>query len=538
MTSPENFGSYTLIERLGAGGMAEVFFARSTDPALAGRALVVKRMLPALAQHPDLVTLFLDEARLGALLKHPNIVEVLDVGEIARSWYMALAFVDGPDLGHMLAVAAPERELPATLAAWVIARAAEGLHYAHTVRHPQSGQPLDIVHRDVSPQNILVDRAGVVRIADFGVARSSQQLHRTQTGQVKGKVAYMAPEQLNDRPLDARADVLSLGVTLWEALAHRRLYSGLTDIQTMLLVTSEEPPALSSIGVVVDPALERIVATALRREREQRFASAAAFAAALDAWAAGQRSPPSQAQLADWLRVRFVPRVVVDGVATQWAYRGTTPAGGRVDDADTQVDLLPPSAMSSAPSSPAPGPAPAAPTPGKKLVPVGRPRPLGRPASPAAVPTPEPATRRDLVLYVEDEAENREVAALLLKKHFSLLLAEDDRSACALLREHGTALTAVLMDIQLKGSALDGIALVRLLRGGLDGPDLPDYARDVPRLAVPVFFVTAYSARYGEQELLAVGADKLVTKPVDFTQLTMALTSFSLRRAAALPRNA
>jgi CheY-like chemotaxis protein len=146
-------------------------------------------------------------------------------------------------------------------------------------------------------------------------------------------------------------------------------------------------------------------------------------------------------------------------------------------------------------------------------------------------------TPRELVLYVEDEPENRRVAELLLKKHFDLLLAPDDRTACEIVRTRGHELAAVLMDIQLKGSVLDGIALVRLLRGQSPGPVLPAYARDLPAMALPIFFVTAYAARYGEQDLLAVGGDKLVTKPVDFTQLTMALTSFLLRRAAALPRS-
>jgi CheY-like chemotaxis protein len=329
--------------------------------------------------------------------------------------------------------------------------------------------------------------------------------------------------------------VLSLGVTLWEALAHRRLYGGVPEVQLMLRVCSEEPPTLSRAGVVVDPDLEAIVARALARDRERRFATAADLAAALDDWAARTPSPPTQQALASWLRARFVPRVVTDGVPTQWAFRGTTPSGQAVEELRTLVDArAPPAPAVAAPERPAPllhdrteiVPPPPSSSPSPSPSPSSSP-----PSSPPVAP------RRDLVLYVEDEPENREVAELLLQKHFALLLAPDDRAACALLRERGPELAAVLMDIQLKGSVLDGIALVRLLRGAAPTADLPDYARALPPLSVPVFFVTAYSARYGEQELLSVGADKLVTKPVDFAQLTMALTSFSLRRAAALPRH-
>jgi serine/threonine protein kinase len=594
MGAPNVYGSYQLIERLGVGGMAEVFFARSSDPALADRALVVKRMLPELAQNKDAVTLFLDEARLGALLKHRHIVEILDVGELGGSWYMAMSFVDGPDLGKLLRSLSSPRELSATLAAFVVARAATGLHFAHSVVHPATGEPLAVIHRDVSPQNILVDRAGVVRLADFGVARSRMQLHRTQPGHTKGKVGYMSPEQLDNAVLDARSDVRALGVVLWEALTHRRLYGGLNDVQTMFRITAEDPPPMASVGAVVDHELEEIVARAVVRDRNLRFATAAELAEALDDWSRRQPHPPTEAQLAAFVDARVVPATVIDGIPTQWAFRNMTPAGVALDDPEaTELDVGPGSVpraspgVWASPSSPAERPAPALRRPpppallhdaveppssasspsmpnavgaASKFVPAGRPRPFVRPAtSPTGPALPPPGLASlsssslsslsslssslsstpssQLVLYVEDEPENRRVAELLLKKHFSLLLAPDDETACAIVRERGNELAAVLMDIQLKGSALDGIALVRLLRGGAPGPNFPGYARDVPRLSVPIFFVTAYAARYGEQELLAVGGDKLVTKPVDFHQLTMALTSFLLRRAAALPRN-
>src|SRR5690242_19993478 len=203
--------------------MAEVFLARSGDDAMRGRAVVVKRMLSQLGDSQEHVTMFLDEAKLGALLKHDNIVDVLDIGRIDRSWYMALEYIDGPDLGQVLKTARDAKSfLPPALAAYVIAHAADGLHFAHGVHDPKTGAHLGIIHRDVSPQNILVARDGAVKVGDFGVAKSEVQMHHTQTGLVKGKIAYMSPEQISAQALDPRSDVLALGVCLWEALTHKR----------------------------------------------------------------------------------------------------------------------------------------------------------------------------------------------------------------------------------------------------------------------------------------------------------------------------
>ncbi len=535
MEAGETYGSYTLIERIGAGGMAEVFLAHSVDERLRGRPVVVKRMLAQLTSNEEHVAMFLDEARLGALLKHDNIVDVLDVGKIDGSWYMALGYVDGPDLGRVLKVAHETNELlPATLAAWIIARAAEGLHFAHTVEDPESGAPLNIVHRDVSPQNILVARDGAVCVADFGVAASDQQIDETKTGLVKGKIGYMSPEQMSALPLDPRTDVLALGVSLWEALTHRRLYAGLTEVAMMMRICTETPPPPSSTGIYVDPDLEAIIARALARNRYERFGSAQDLQFALDAWAGRQARPPSTSQLAEWMTARFAPRSVLGGIATG-ASLIPLDATASVDVADlpTRADIQP-----STPSGEASDAGPDDPTtvfdafnepssPSRpRLALPKKPRPLQRGG-------PKKAATRQLVLYIEDEQQNWEVAQLLLQKKFDLLHAADDQQACELLRTRGAELSAVLMDIQLKGSALDGIALTRLIRGALPPNLCPAYALAVPPLSIPVFFVTAYSARYSEGELLALGGDKLVTKPVDFPQLIMALTSVQLRSAGS-----
>ncbi|MFN9957736.1 MAG: serine/threonine-protein kinase, partial [bacterium] len=175
----------------------------------------------------EFVEQFLDEARVAATLNHPNIVAIYDVGEWHNTYYIAMEYLAGEDLSKVWYAAAKAGiGLPFQVSVRVIQEAALGLDHAHRAKDVR-GRPLNIVHRDVSPQNILIDHAGVVRIADFGVARSRVQLHRTQPGTLKGKVSYMSPEHLDHQPLDARADVWALGVILWESLAMRRLYEGL-----------------------------------------------------------------------------------------------------------------------------------------------------------------------------------------------------------------------------------------------------------------------------------------------------------------------
>ena len=506
----ERFGAYELIERIAVGGMAEVFAARSADVALQGRPVVIKRMLAELSTNSEHVAMFLDEGKLGALLKHPCIVDVLDIGQVGGSWFMALEHVDGPDLGQVLRSAREAVEpLPVPLAAYVIARAAEGLHFAHTVRDPKSGQPLQLVHRDVSPNNILVGRDGVVKVADFGVAKHGQQLHRTTGGHLMGKVAYMSPEQVAAEDVDARADVFALGVCLWEALTHVRLYSGLSDPEVMRRVYSETAPAPSSLNPHIDAALDSIVMRAVARRRKDRWSSAGELAVALDSWVGEQAS---KAALAAWLSARYVPRDVGADIATGWSFRSFHSALSSRGDT-TAVDIKEAIIDAAGVDVDAPTQKQDA------LKPIVKMRAVSQLA-------------RELVLYVEDEIENWEVAALRLKRNYELLHAADDRAASEILRERGRELSAILMDIQLKGSQLDGIALVKVIRGAMPVANLPPYARGVPTLSIPIFFVTAYTTRYLESDLLAAGADKLVSKPVDFPQLTLALTSYRLRRAA------
>jgi serine/threonine-protein kinase len=209
-------GRYLILDKIGHGGMAEVFAARLEGPHEFSRGCVIKKLRPELAQMPQQVALFLEEARLSALLQHPCVVQVFDVGEHEGEVFFAMERVDGPPLSRLFDVAArSQKPLPLHVCAYIAARAAEGLHFAHELVDKSTGRPLHIVHRDVSPQNILLGLAGDVKVADFGIAKSDvEQRPQTRVGVTKGKLAYMSPEQAAGARLDRRADVYSLGVVL------------------------------------------------------------------------------------------------------------------------------------------------------------------------------------------------------------------------------------------------------------------------------------------------------------------------------------
>lgn len=494
-------GRYRLLERLGIGGMAEVFLARAIGVSSFTRTVVVKRMLPQLAADADAVAMFLDEARLGAKLQHQNIASVLDLGEADGAYFMVLEYVDGADLGTLEA-RARQRQTPIPLqhAAYLIGQAALGLHAAHAARDPETKGWLNVVHRDVSPSNVLVSRTGDVKLADFGVARSNEQTARTATGAVKGKVSYMSPEQVDGGPLDGRSDLYALGVVFWELLTGRRLHVGKNDMQILLAVLHGAPPRVSTINAAVDVEVDDLVASLLARSPEGRPADGRAVADRLDRVVA--RIKGGRADFELWLHREALFDAPVHVSAKRTPVRTAKalhPEGGTAVLRRVRGTAGTPSSTSS----------------------QGGPH-LARGG---------PERKREVVLYVEDEAENRDVASLRLRRSYELLLATTDEEACTILRERGAGLVAILMDIQLKGSVLDGIDLVRLVRGTLPDAKKPRWAEGVPQLSVPIFFVTAYGSRYSEAELLAVGAQKLVTKPVNFSELTLALVDFHLKRA-------
>ena len=296
----ERFGDYELIRLIATGGMAEIFIARHATGGL-DRVVVIKRMLPELAVRPDFVQMFLDEARLTSSLQHPHVVRVHDLGQVDGSYFIAMELVDGPHLGALFAHSLrARRPLPIELCAWIVARAADGLHYAHEVNDPATGVPLELVHRDISPQNILVSKMGEVKVTDFGVAKANTQQTKTRTGIVKGKVSYMSPEQCLGEQVDSRTDVFALGIVLYELLTRRRLFREKSDLLIMQRITAEDVAAPSTLNPNVNAELDSIVKRALMRDRSNRFATADEFAVALDGWLRDNKRPADELSMQTW----------------------------------------------------------------------------------------------------------------------------------------------------------------------------------------------------------------------------------------------
>lgn len=276
-------GRYQLLSRLAVGGMAEVYLARQGELSGFKTLVVVKKVLPHLAVKPDFIAMFLDEARIASMLDHPNIVRITEVGRAGDEYFLAMELVQGKPLAQMLQYAEKAKTpLPHNLAALVVANAAAGLHHAHQLMDA-SGHPLGLVHRDVSPQNIMVSFEGSVKVIDFGIARALGRLGDTTSGSLKGKLGYMAPEQARGEPVDARADLFSLGVVLWECVAGRRLFLRENELATLRGVVYEPIPSVGKY-VEVDPALDAIVRRSVTRNIDERFQTAEEMRIALERW--------------------------------------------------------------------------------------------------------------------------------------------------------------------------------------------------------------------------------------------------------------
>ncbi|WNG19004.1 serine/threonine protein kinase [Cystobacter fuscus] len=269
-----NLGRYQLMGKLASGGMAEVYLAKAAGPMGFEKKLVVKRILPHLAEDESFIEMFFAEARLVARLDHPNIVQIFDFGEADGSYFLAMEYIDGLNLRVLLKrVRAAGERLPVALCAKIVSTACEGLAYAHEFVEPDTGKPLHLVHRDISPDNILVSTHGAVKLADFGIAKAANQLHRTQTGIVKGKASYMSPEQLQGKPLDARADLFALGVVLYELLSGRKPFEAENPTGMMLAILHEEPIPVTRYREDVPPRVQQILARTLAKERDARYAN-------------------------------------------------------------------------------------------------------------------------------------------------------------------------------------------------------------------------------------------------------------------------
>ena len=298
------FGQYTLLRRIARGGMAEVFLAQQKGLEGFDRRVAVKRILPHLADAPDFVKMFLGEAKLAAQLTHPNVVHIYDFGKHDGDYFIAMEYVDGVHAGQLYKYGADTERLPPVLVARLGADAAAALHYAHELRG-NDGKPIGLVHRDVSPANLMVSFDGIVKLCDFGIAKAAalgEQL--TNPGQVKGKYAYMSPEQTIASPLDGRSDVFSLAIVMWELLAGRTIVGRGDAVDAMRAIRDGKLPPIASVAPKTPPALAKAIGWAMQTRRENR-ATAMDFAQALEAYIKSSPELATPMQLAGWIRQRF-----------------------------------------------------------------------------------------------------------------------------------------------------------------------------------------------------------------------------------------
>jgi len=264
----DTIGRYELLLELGRGGMAVLYLGRLVGLAGFTRLFAIKRILPHLAADPVFVDMFLDEGRIAAHLMHPNLCTVYELGRHHGELYLVMDYLDGLPWETLVA-AAPRDHRGLALAAGVLAQACAGLHHAHTFRYPD-GTALSIVHRDVSPQNLFVSRDGTCRVLDFGVSKIASDPRRTRSGVRKGKLPYMAPEQVQGDSVDARTDLWAIGVLLWEALVGRHLFDRDTDFLTYQAITAGDIPSVNADGARYPAAADRVIARALARDRRHR----------------------------------------------------------------------------------------------------------------------------------------------------------------------------------------------------------------------------------------------------------------------------
>ncbi|HVY47284.1 MAG TPA: serine/threonine-protein kinase, partial [Minicystis sp.] len=265
---------YRVIERLASGGMAEVFLAESAGIEGFKKQVAIKRVLPHLSEKKRFIAMFLDEARLSAHLSHSNVAQVFDIGVGDNAYFIVMEYVDGADLKMVIEYMKKSgKAFPVEAACFIAARICEGLTYAHELKGTD-GAPLNVVHRDMSPPNVLITKHGEVKIVDFGLAKATSQLEKSEAGIIKGKFSYLSPEAAQGLDVDHRTDIFAVGIILWEMLAGRRLFLGESDFATVKMVQSAQIPPLSQLNKAVPVDLERILARALAREPEKRYASA------------------------------------------------------------------------------------------------------------------------------------------------------------------------------------------------------------------------------------------------------------------------
>ena len=356
----EKLDRFELIAEIASGGMATVYLARLGGVAGFQRLVAIKRLHPHLARDPEFVEMFLDEARLAARIHHPNVVPIQEVGESDRGYYLVMDYIEGDTLARILAKSQKAKTpVPYPVTVRVLLDVLAGLHAAHQMKDDH-GVALELVHRDVSPQNVLVGVDGSARVVDFGVARATSRLSTTRSGQLKGKLAYMAPEQARGGTIDRRADLFSCGIVMWEALASKRLFKGDGEAETLNRVLYDEIKPPTGVRPDIPKALEDVCMKALSRDVDARYATAEEMSDALEKAARGLACVGSVRDVSECLEsVMGIDLSQQRDAVRAWLARsepnklhGAPRSRPQVDSMVTKVDSAPSSA--SLPASQAP----------------------------------------------------------------------------------------------------------------------------------------------------------------------------------------
>jgi serine/threonine-protein kinase len=325
---PRTFGRYTLFDLIGKGGMAQIYLARAETELGATRLAVVKQILPAFADDPRFSDMLIHEAKLAGRLSHRHIVQVLDLGrggEHDEHLYIAMEYVEGFDLNALLRMCTENSvPLPAEHALGIVADVLEGLDYAHR-RADDHGVPLGIVHRDVSPSNVLISYDGEVKLCDFGIAHANDLVREGANEALKGKAGYMSPEHARGEDLDARSDVFAAGIILWELLAGKRLYRPRSETPLLDQARAAKIPTLPDKGLPDHEKLEAIVKKALAKDRNDRYGTSGAFLRDLDAYIATHGLLASRLKLGEWIASTFGTKLIEDRRASERRLPKSTP---------------------------------------------------------------------------------------------------------------------------------------------------------------------------------------------------------------------
>ena len=301
MIQPQIFGKFILLERVSIGGMAEVYRAKLLDKPEFERFFAIKRILPHLAADKEFVTMFINEAKVAVELEHPNVCQIYELGRLGQSHYIAMEYIAGQDVQAIQNYYRQQKKIMSVgQACFIIAQAAQGLDYAHRAVD-SNGQPLGLIHRDVSPQNLLVTYDGVVKLIDFGVSKASRKASHSKSGVIKGKFSYLSPEQAREADIDHRSDIFALGVIFWELLTGRRLFQAENELALIEMIGNCQIDPPSKYNHTIPDVVEKICMKALEKDVNKRYSWASEMVIDLLDYINSTKTPFTQWHLQNWM---------------------------------------------------------------------------------------------------------------------------------------------------------------------------------------------------------------------------------------------